>query len=219
MWVCDSLPESTALPSAWSTRQSLKTLGRVFAECRTRQRGLGTQCIGKAFFAEYFFSGTRQRLCQVLGSTRQRKAAVTVPSDGDGVFVECLRWHSTKVTPLSSVCRPALDKESVSGVPMSGSLLSALYDTRQSELLCRVPKPLHSAKNLYRCPGLGSLTSAMVLTLGKAPLCRVLHSTKWPVHTFFCFSYSIQTNKIYITDITYIHHRYHIYTSQISSQT
>jgi hypothetical protein len=27
-------------------------------------------------------------------------------------------------------------------------------------------------------PGLGSLPSAMVLTLGKAPLCRVLHSAK-----------------------------------------
>jgi hypothetical protein len=41
--------------------KSLKTLGKVFAECRTRQRGLGTQCIDKAFFAEYFFAGTRQR--------------------------------------------------------------------------------------------------------------------------------------------------------------
>jgi hypothetical protein len=41
--------------------KALKTLNKGFAECRTRQRGLGTQCIGKAFFAEYFFSGTRQR--------------------------------------------------------------------------------------------------------------------------------------------------------------
>jgi hypothetical protein len=32
--------------------EALKTLGKLFAECRTRQRGLGTQCIGKAFFAE-----------------------------------------------------------------------------------------------------------------------------------------------------------------------
>jgi hypothetical protein len=38
----------------------LKTLSKGFAECRTRQRGLGTQCIGKAVFTEYFFSGTRQ---------------------------------------------------------------------------------------------------------------------------------------------------------------
>jgi hypothetical protein len=40
--------------------KALKTLGNVFAECCTRQRGLGTQCIGKAFFDEYFFLGTRQ---------------------------------------------------------------------------------------------------------------------------------------------------------------
>jgi hypothetical protein len=174
--------------------KALKTLDKVFAECRTRQRGLGTQCIGKAFFAEYFFSGTRQRLCRVPGSTRQRKAAVTTPDDGDDVFAECLpastrqrirqrgphvrffiecpRWHSAKELPLLSVCRPALGKESISGVPMSGSLPSALYGTRQSVLLCRVSESLHSAKNLYQCPGLGSLPSAMVLTLGKVPLCR-----------------------------------------------
>jgi hypothetical protein len=83
-----------------------------------------------------------------------------------------------------------------------------LYGTRQSVLLCRVPEPLHSAKNLYRCPGLGSLLSAIVLTLGKSPLCRVSHSAKRPVCTFFiCFPYSIQRNKRYFTDITYIHHR------------
>ena len=40
--------------------EALKTLGKGFAECYTRQRRLGKQCIGKAFFAEYFFSGTRQ---------------------------------------------------------------------------------------------------------------------------------------------------------------
>jgi hypothetical protein len=40
--------------------KALKTIGKGFAECRTRQIRLGTQCIGKAFFAEYFFSGTRQ---------------------------------------------------------------------------------------------------------------------------------------------------------------
>jgi hypothetical protein len=61
---------------------------------------------------------------------------------------------------------------------MSGTLSSAWYGTRQSVLLCRVPESLHLAKNLYRCPGLGCLPSAMVLTLGKAPLCRVLHSAK-----------------------------------------
>jgi hypothetical protein len=40
--------------------EALKTLGKAFAECYTRQRKLGKQCIGKAFFAECFFSDTRQ---------------------------------------------------------------------------------------------------------------------------------------------------------------
>jgi hypothetical protein len=40
--------------------EALKTLVKAFAECYTRQRRLGKRCIGKAFFAECFFSGTRQ---------------------------------------------------------------------------------------------------------------------------------------------------------------
>jgi hypothetical protein len=77
------------------------------------------------------------------------------------------------------------------------------------QVLCRVPVPLNSVKNLYRCPGLGSLPSAMSLTLGKAPLCRVSHSAKWPVYTFFICFYipskqtkdTTYTSHIYITDI------------------
>jgi hypothetical protein len=38
-----------------------------------RQRTLGKDFIGKGFFAECFFSDTRQRLCRVSKSTRQRK--------------------------------------------------------------------------------------------------------------------------------------------------
>jgi hypothetical protein len=40
--------------------EALKTLGKGFAECYTRQKRLGKKCIGKAFFAECFFSDTRQ---------------------------------------------------------------------------------------------------------------------------------------------------------------
>jgi hypothetical protein len=49
------------------------TLGKAFADCNTRQRTLGKYFIGKGFFAEYFFSDTRQRLCRVSKNTRQRK--------------------------------------------------------------------------------------------------------------------------------------------------
>jgi hypothetical protein len=163
----------------------------------------------------------QSRLCRVLflghsakgfaecqKALDKRKATVTVMGDGDRVFAECPRRHSAKEFTLPSVCLTTLDKESARRVPLSDTLSSAWYGTRQSVVLCRVPEPLHSAKNLYRCPGLGSLPSAMVLTLGKAPLCRVSHSANRPVGTFFiCFPYSIQTNKRYFIDITYIHHR------------
>jgi hypothetical protein len=71
-------------------------------------------------------------VCRVPESTRQIKASVTATGDGDGVFAECLRWHSAKELPLSSVCLTALGKESARGVPMSGTLPSAWYGTWQS---------------------------------------------------------------------------------------
>jgi hypothetical protein len=46
-----TLPESRSLPSV--------TLGKYF--------------IGKGLFVEYFFADTRQKLCRVSKSTRQRK--------------------------------------------------------------------------------------------------------------------------------------------------
>jgi hypothetical protein len=46
--------------------EALKTLGND-----TRQRSLDKQCIGKDFFAEYFFLGTRQRS---LPSVREHSA-------------------------------------------------------------------------------------------------------------------------------------------------
>ena len=50
--------------------KGLFALGKGFAECCTRQRTLGKEAIGKGLFAEFFSSGTRQRLCRVSG-TRQ----------------------------------------------------------------------------------------------------------------------------------------------------
>jgi hypothetical protein len=51
--------------------KALKTLGKGFTECLTRQRRIGIQCIDKAFFAEYFFLGTQQR---GLSSAREHSA-------------------------------------------------------------------------------------------------------------------------------------------------
>jgi hypothetical protein len=107
-WRCGSclppsLPKSSALPNAWSTRQSLKTLGKVFAKCDTQQREFGKQYIGIGFFAKYFLSGTRQSLCRVSLGTRQRKVVVITACNGDDAFAECSRWHSAKRLLLPSV--------------------------------------------------------------------------------------------------------------------
>jgi hypothetical protein len=166
--------------------KALKTLG---------QRGLGTQCIGKAFFAEYFFSGTRQSLCRVPENTRQRKAVVTAPVDGDDVFAECLPdstqqrirqsgphvryfaecliWHSAKRASLPSARAITLGKEPIP-VPRSWFFAECYgSDTRQR----------------------GALPS---VTLGKVT----------STHLFYLFSL-FHPNKQKIL------HRYHIYTSQI----
>jgi hypothetical protein len=69
--------------------KALKTLDEGFAECDTRQRELVELFIGNDFFAEYFLSGTQQRLYRVSQGTRQRKVAVTLTGNGDGAFAEC----------------------------------------------------------------------------------------------------------------------------------
>jgi hypothetical protein len=78
------------------------------------------------------------------GSTHSASAKPSLPSTFSRAlgkdFAECQevlgkekqpsRRQMTETASLPSVCRPALGKESVSGVPMSDSLPSALYDTR-----------------------------------------------------------------------------------------
>jgi hypothetical protein len=80
--------------------KAVKTLDKGFTECRTQQRRLGKQCIGKPFFVEYFFSGTRQR---GLPSAREHSAKKN-GRYGDGV---------TETASLPSVCLVALGKEPV----------------------------------------------------------------------------------------------------------
>jgi hypothetical protein len=54
--------------------QSITTGNERFAECPKHSTkplpsvALGKQCIDKAFFAEYFFSGTRQRKAAVTAT-------------------------------------------------------------------------------------------------------------------------------------------------------
>jgi hypothetical protein len=117
------------------------------------------------------------RLCRVLflgHSTKRFAECQRAP----GKEKQPLRRRVMEIESLPSVRLTALGKEihfaecppdstrqrTARGAPLSGTLPSAWYGTRQIVVLCRVSEPLHSAKNLYRCPGLGSLPSAMPLT-------------------------------------------------------
>jgi hypothetical protein len=84
--------------------KALKTLVKGIAECDNRQKKLGELYIDNGFFAEYFLSGTRQRLCRMSLGTRQKKSRrhdarwwrrslCRAPTE----------WHSTKVHSLPSV--------------------------------------------------------------------------------------------------------------------
>jgi hypothetical protein len=135
----------------------------------------------------------------VPGGTRQRKAAVTAPSDGDSVFAECLLnstrqrihqrgphvryfaeclvWHSAKRASLSIARAITLGKEPIP-VPKSWFFAECYGpDTRQSTYLPSVT--------------LGKVTS---------------------IHFFYLFF-------IFYPNKQKIPHIHHIYTSQISSQT
>ena len=173
------------------------TLGKGFAECNTRQRTLGELYIGNSLFAEYFLSGTRQRICLVPFGTRQRKVTVTAPSDGDGSFAECRLWHSAKRPILPSV-RPSAKTgpvgptaspcaESSSGhSAKEASLPSADWTgTRQRTLQWAplpVPLPSALATTLDKDGFAGSQVSFFAECHGhstrQSDLCRVLHSAK-----------------------------------------
>jgi hypothetical protein len=82
----------------------------------------------------------------MLVGTRQRKAAVTAPGNGDGSFAECLLIHSAKKLPL---CRVSTYLHSAKDPP-AGPFVRFFAE-------CSV---WHSAK-------LASLASARATTLGK----------------------------------------------------
>jgi hypothetical protein len=178
--------------------KALKTLGKSFAECHTRQRGLGTQCIGKAFFAEYFFSGTRQR-----------KPVVTAPGDGDDVFAECLPGSTRQRIHLCRVPPGTLDKNLLERVPMSGSLPSASMALGKACFFAECQRH-YTRQRTYtvprswffvECYGLDTRqsTSLPSVTLGKV-------TSKHLFYLFFIFHLDKQK-------IPHTHHIYHIYTS------
>jgi hypothetical protein len=125
--------------------KALKTLGRVFVECRTRQRGLGTQCIGKTFFVEYFFRALDKDFaeCQeVLGKEKQpsrRRVTETVS------LPSVCRQHSAKNPSAESLCQVlcrvlcmTLGKASFFAECQSHCTRQRTYTGAQVFVLCRV---------------------------------------------------------------------------------
>jgi hypothetical protein len=173
-----------ALPSVWSTRQSLKNTRQSLCLVSHSAKPLPSVTLGKEGSAHSTsakpsllstFSralGTDFTECQVV--LDKEKPPSRRRGDGDDVFAECLLMHSAKKLPL---CRVPTGQRSTKD-PSAGPFVSLFAEccstgTRQSVSLCRVPGPPHSAKKLYRCPGIGTLSSVMTMTLSKTLLCRV----------------------------------------------
>jgi hypothetical protein len=124
-------------------------------------------------------------------------------------IAERIRRHSAKATSLPSDRLTSTRQRYHLWAPLLVSLLTALGGTRQCLLLCRVPRPHHSVKRLYRCLGVPSLPSVLTLTLGKIPLCRDQNT---PI--LFVFLFNPNKQKIYHIIITYtsqISHNHHIH--------
>jgi hypothetical protein len=64
------------------------------------------------------------------------------------------------------------DPRGLVGVSIAGPGVDGVLH-QQSEVLCRVLGPQHSAKKLYRFLGVPSLPSPLATALGKRTLCRL----------------------------------------------
>jgi hypothetical protein len=167
------------------------------------------RALGKVF-VEYQWTLSKEK------SPSRRLVTVTEPLSmstiltlgKDHPFAKRIRWHSAKSFHIYRVsARLALGKEIAIG-PLCQFFVNC--NRRHSAKVASLPSVKVIALIKEALPVPRCAFFALTRTLSKVLLCRVLHSTKWPVYPFFiCFCYSIQTNKRYhiiITDITYTSH-------------
>jgi hypothetical protein len=102
-----------------------KTIDKLFTEYDFRQKRFGELYINKGLFIEYFLSDTRQSPSRMSTGTRQRKLAVTVPSDGHGVPVIRQRGLFYRMSVVL-----ALSKEGSSRPLLPAPLSSTMIVTR-----------------------------------------------------------------------------------------
>jgi hypothetical protein len=69
--------------------KALKHSAKALPSVALGKEGSTNSASTKPSLPSTFSRALDKELCRVPGSTRQRKAAVTAPGDGDGVFAEC----------------------------------------------------------------------------------------------------------------------------------
>jgi hypothetical protein len=178
-----------------------QTHGKGFAECNTRQRTLGELYIGNRLFAEYFLSGTRQRKVTVTAPSdgdgsfaecllwHSAKRPILPSVCSRGPRQRLVQWTPPPV-PVPRALAGTRQRRLLCRVyppvgPFASIFAECLGNSTRQRYLCRFPGSLlvechcqHSAKMALPVPRFPSLPSAMVIALGKAILCRVLHSAK-----------------------------------------
>jgi hypothetical protein len=140
-----ALPETDALSSAWSTRQSLEntrqTLCRVWHLAKKSRWHVHRQW----FLCRVLFV---RHSIKTLPSVIQYSAKKSCRHDAsDSDCTECLLyWHSAKAPSLLSVYCIGSRQRSTSWVPLLVPLLRVFGDTRQRIPLCWVPYGLALGK-------------------------------------------------------------------------
>jgi hypothetical protein len=120
-----------ALDKTW------KTLGTCFVECRTRQRGLDEQYIGKDFFAECLLIHSAKKLlfAECLPAITRQRIRQRVPLSGS---LPSAARGSRQSLPLCRVSDPPHSAKNLYRCPGLGSLPSAMTLTLGKPPLCRV---------------------------------------------------------------------------------
>ena len=164
------------------------TLGKVFAECNTRQTTLGKESHGNADFAECHITGTRQTICRVPWHSVNKPRGAT---PGPALCRVSNGRHSAKFKVLPSVLVRHSAKSPSRGAAMCGHVaISPSAGTRQTF------KSLTSASTL----ALGKV-AALLTCAGPFAECFGLNTLQSGEFFFFCFCFlcfSIQIRQKYI---------------------
>ena len=141
-----------------------RALGKVFVEC------------------QWTLSKEKSPSRRLVTVTEPLSMSTILTLGKDHPFAKCIRWHSAKSFHIYWVsARLALGKEITIG-PLCQFFVDC--NRRHSAKVASLPsvKVIALIKDALPVPRCAFF--AMTRTLSKVLLCRVLHSTKWPVYPF-----------------------------------